>query len=587
MADRRSTRATLRDKFELEKFRSRAVKNVSEMKPSPSNFDQKQKSTETEGIVKHMKHLPSYLERGNPNQDQALSFGVMDWGRLEKWQNQHYKHGLVKNIKESPCSSYSSLFSADGSSPRFSRDQSRSPARQKAHRVTLRSHFKDSPNQDFTCVQKSQYFQNDSKQSCLKGKLKIQDESVNNNNSSNVPTFQYEAINVKNSQSELAFSRNKTPERKSLTNSPKKTPERKSLTSSPKRSGLISRSVSPLRRLSFGFKSATERPDSPVSQSSNKDSNRSSSPLRRLLDPIFSSKETGHEDLRTKAKVKLDFEKEIRVEDGSSSSSSSSRKQALFQTTVKNERLLFTFAVENDAEILAATVTNNNKNSLYTFFTVHEVKNKNISWLTYGNKSKDNSYVPNITAQMKVSVSGSDRDTQEYVLFSVNPNVHPQEELEAIVVKLSRKSNGEGNHTVILPGGSHGVPVKAQPSPLVDRWRSGGVCDCGGWDVGCILRTLSNQVPPNGSRFELYSQGEFQNKRPVFSLSPLKEGIFSIDYNSSLSPLQTFSICISYVESRKLTQHAQLKTHSPQQVPRMYTPIPRIKRGATGKVTSL
>ncbi|XP_076947737.1 uncharacterized protein LOC143619770 [Bidens hawaiensis] len=570
MSDRRSTPATLRDKFELEKFRSKALKNVSAMKPSPSKFDQKQKSTETEEIIKHMKHLPSYLERGKPFQDQALSFGVMDWARLEKWQNQHYKQGFAKNIKCSPSSSYSSLFSADGSSPRSSRDQSRSPARQKGHRVTLRSHFNDSPNKDFTGVQKYQSSKDDVNQSYLKGKLKIQDESVNsNNNNQNVPKFQYEAIDVKNSQSELGFSRNKTPERRSLTNSPK-------------RPGLISRSVSPLRRFSFGFKSATERPDSPVSHSSNKDSNRfHSSPLRRLLDPIFSS--TGREDSRTKAKVKLDFEKEIRVEDGPSSSS----KQALFQMTVKNERLLFTFAVENDAEILAATVTNNDKNSLYTFFTVHEVKNKNISWLTYGNKSKDNSYVPNITAQMKVSVSGSDCDTQEYVLFSVNPNVHPKEELEAIVIKLSRKSNGEDNHTVILPGGSHGVPVKGQPSPLVDRWRSGGVCDCGGWDVGCRIRTLSNRVQFNASRFELYSQGEFQNKRPVFSLSPLKEGIFSIDYNSSLSPLQAFSICISYVESRKLTQHTQLKTHSPQQVPRMYTPIPRIKRGVTGKVTSL
>ncbi|KAJ0738052.1 putative tubby-like protein [Helianthus annuus] len=85
----------------------------------------------------------------------------------------------------------------------------------------------------------------------------------------------------------------------------------------------------------------------------------------------------------------------------------------------------------------------------------------------------------------------------------------------------------------------------------------------------------------------IYQQGEFQNKRPIFSLSPLKEGIFSIDFNSSLSPLQAFSICISYVESCKMTQHTQLKTHSPQLVPRIYTPIPRIKRSVMGKVTSL
>ncbi|KAI3811557.1 hypothetical protein L1987_21282 [Smallanthus sonchifolius] len=375
-----SNHATLRDKFELEKFRSKVVKNVTETESSsPSNFDQKQKTMEMEEIVKHMKHVPSYLERGKPIQDQALSFGVMDWAQLEKWQSRHHK-----------------------------------------------------------------------------------------------------------------------------------------------------------------------------------------------------------QDSRTKAKVRVDFKKEIRVDDVSSSSTTTTmRKQALFQTTVKNDCLLFTFAVENNMEVLAATVTSltssvkdKNKSRLYTFFTVHEVK-KNLS------------YVPNITAQMKVS--NSHINTREFVLYSVNPNVQPQEELEAIVVKFSRNTNGDGNResfetTVILPGGSHGVPSKGVPSPLVDRWRSGGVCDCGGWDVGCRLRTLggsrSDKVHLTSCQFNLFFQEEVENKRPLFSLSPLKEGIFSIEYNSSLSPLQAFSICISYVESRKLTQHTELRTHTREAAPLVYTPIPRIKRDA-------
>lgn len=517
MGDRSSNSATLLDKFELEKFRSKVVKSVPEMECSPSNFDQKKRSTEMEEIVKYMKHVPSYLEKGKLFQDQALSFGVMDWARLEKWQNRQYKQGFVKTSNKcSPSSSYSSLFSADGSSPRSSRDQSRSPARQKAHRVTLQSHFKASPIEDCTpnskhcskSVENLQYFKDPPKQSCLKGKLKIQDESINANNNPNTSTFQREAINIKYSQKDLDFLRN----------------ERKSSINSSKNRDLKSRSVSPLRRFSFSLKSATERPDSPISQNSNKDSNRSqSSPLRRLLDPIFSSKETCREDPRTRAKVKLDFKKETRVDDGSSSSS---WKQALFQITVKNERLLFTFAVENKKEILAATVTSltssakhNNKNLLYTFFTVNEVKKKNISWLSQGNKNKEHGYVPNVIAQMKVS--NSDHDTREFVLFSVNPNISPQEELEAVVVKFSRNSNVEDNQesfstTVILQDGTHGVPNKGEPSPLVDRWRSGGVCDCGGWDIGCRLRTLSNQVLSSGSRsdkihatarqFELYCQ---------------------------------------------------------------------------------
>lgn len=507
MGDPTSNRATLRDKFELEKFRSKVVKNVPEMESSHSNFDQKQRSMEMEEVIKHMKHLPSYLERGKPIQDRALSFGVMDWARLEKWQNQHHRQGSVKSNKYSPSSTgSSSLFSADESSPRSSRDQSCSPAHQNFPRVTLQSHFKASPKEDITpqiqsCskyARRLQYSKDLSQQSCLKGKLKVQDDSVIDNSH----------------PKELDISRYQTSPSRN------KTPERKISTMSYKNSDSKPRSISPLRRFSFSLKSTSERSDSPVSQSSNKDGNRShSSPLRRLLDPIFPSKETCREDSRTKARVKLDFEKEIRVDDVSSTASST-RKQALFQTTVKNGRLLFTFAVENNMEVLAATVTSfsssakdKNKALLYTFFTVHEVKKKNISWLSQGNKSKDHSYVPNVTAQMKVS--NSRFNTQEFVLFSVNSNVQPQEELEAIVVKFSRNTNDDSNQesfetTVILPGGSHGVPSKGIPSPLIDRWRSGGMCDCGGWDVGCRLRTLSgsrsDKLHLTSSQFNLFFQ---------------------------------------------------------------------------------
>ncbi|PWA64523.1 hypothetical protein CTI12_AA341830 [Artemisia annua] len=34
-----------------------------------------------------MSNLPSYLEEGKATPDRALSFGVMDWGRLEKCRN--------------------------------------------------------------------------------------------------------------------------------------------------------------------------------------------------------------------------------------------------------------------------------------------------------------------------------------------------------------------------------------------------------------------------------------------------------------------------------------------------------------------
>lgn len=70
--------------------------------------------------------------------------------------------------------------------------------------------------------------------------------------------------------------------------------------------------------------------------------------------------------------------------------------------------------------------------------------------------------------------------------------------------------------TVILPGGNHGVPVKGKPSSLIERWRRGGTCDCGGWDMGCRLRVFanaaqldsgfSNRSQPPAGKLKLYSQ---------------------------------------------------------------------------------
>ncbi|KAK2450354.1 hypothetical protein QL285_009476 [Trifolium repens] len=42
---------------------------------------------------------------------------------------------------------------------------------------------------------------------------------------------------------------------------------------------------------------------------------------------------------------------------------------------------------------------------------------------------------------------------------------------------------------VILPIGNHGLPSGESegPSSLLDRWKHGGGCDCGGWDMACPL----------------------------------------------------------------------------------------------------
>jgi hypothetical protein len=42
-----------------------------------------------------------------------------------------------------------------------------------------------------------------------------------------------------------------------------------------------------------------------------------------------------------------------------------------------------------------------------------------------------------------------------------------------------------------------------------------------------------------------------QVNQPLFSLAPFKDGIYSVEFSSSLSILQAFSICIAVLDSKK------------------------------------
>ncbi|XP_076914096.1 uncharacterized protein LOC143572976 [Bidens hawaiensis] len=288
------------------------------------------------------------------------------------------------------------------------------------------------------------------------------------------------------------------------------------------------------------------------------------------------------QDSKIKENVKVDC-----------SSSSASRKQARFQMAVKNGRPLFTFTTDDkDNDLVAATVRNltgkdENDIWIYTFFTIQEVKKKKSGWLHHGNKDKEQDYLnlPNVIAQMKVSNSSiTNCTTREFVLSAVDsgqPNrqildVQVENELAAIVVRFPRKEDEVKNQdsfsmTVILPGGHHSVPRKGEPSPLIERWRSGGRCDCDGWDIGCRLSILANKVHSytrsnRHESFDLFLQGDVINKRQFFSLSQVKDGMFSVDYNSSLPLLHAFSICISVIECRKSSRHVELRTCVAKQV---------------------
>ncbi|XP_022893253.1 uncharacterized protein LOC111407807 [Olea europaea var. sylvestris] len=384
----------------------------------------------------------------------------------------------------------------------------------------------------------------------------------------------------------------------------------------------------------FIVKSGSEVTSTSTCDKSNDTSRSRSSPLRRLLDPFLkpkagisdhfgksSERDSSTTDKAVKsstvreespafhfASVKFDLKdcKTIDIDNPNNEKTGSSTVQALLQVAVKNGIPLYTFAVDKKKDILAATVKDlslrkNVNRWIYTFFSLQEMKKKNGHWINQGGKDGNHRYISKFVAQMRVSdVFSSEPSTRrsvtksrsrEFVLFSMGTrdvdhqtsDMLPSDELAAIIMKFSGKSDSqinqdvqlsgnskddEGNPylvpsedllstTVLLPGGEHGLPGKGEPSPLIERWKSGGSCDCGGWDMGCKIRVLDNnnqsseKCSSTGGRFELFSQDEISETKLVFSLSWFSDGIFSVEFSSSLELLQAFSIGIALFNGMK------------------------------------
>jgi len=79
---------------------------------------------------------------------------------------------------------------------------------------------------------------------------------------------------------------------------------------------------------------------------------------------------------------------------------------------------------------------------------------------------------------------------------------------------------------IIVPAGHHGQPMTKDggPTSLIERWRLGGRCDCGGWDIGCPLKVLKarprreNGWPSSESRSDRKSIDVFTEVRFSSSL---------------------------------------------------------------------
>ncbi|KAI3987845.1 hypothetical protein MKX01_020959 [Papaver californicum] len=128
----------------------------------------------------------------------------------------------------------------------------------------------------------------------------------------------------------------------------------------------------------------------------------------------------------------------------------------------------------------------------------------------------------------------------------------------------TRRRRSLKNVTVVTPSGTHGLPSSekggAGPSPLLERWRSSGVCDCGGWDMACPLLVLDSARVQNiaggsGLRLmddkcplELFVQ-RAKEKIPALTIKAINDGQYAVDFHAQLSKLQAFSICVAILHS--------------------------------------
>ncbi|XP_042493521.1 uncharacterized protein LOC122073074 [Macadamia integrifolia] len=114
---------------------------------------------------------------------------------------------------------------------------------------------------------------------------------------------------------------------------------------------------------------------------------------------------------------------------------------------------------------------------------------------------------------------------------------------------------------VLIPAGFHGGPRTRNggPSSLTARWRSGGHCDCGGWDIGCPLTVLHNMsskeivmqadAQQECKSFDLFMEGT-NHGEPTLRMVNIQDGMYFIHFQSTLTALQAFSIGVATIHTQ-------------------------------------
>ncbi|KAL6194701.1 hypothetical protein ACLB2K_035778 [Fragaria x ananassa] len=115
---------------------------------------------------------------------------------------------------------------------------------------------------------------------------------------------------------------------------------------------------------------------------------------------------------------------------------------------------------------------------------------------------------------------------------------------------------------VLIPACLHGGPRTRNggPSSLTERWRSGGYCDCGGWDMGCPLTVLKSKSSKENILPQLDTQGECkpfdlniqgsEHAAPTLRMMNVHDGLYFVHFQPTLSILQAFSVAVAIIHTQ-------------------------------------
>ncbi|XP_074271390.1 uncharacterized protein LOC141595325 [Silene latifolia] len=604
------------------KFKDKGARTENPIRPPNPRLPEFLKNdSSNDELVKYMSKVPGYLQKGEKIQDSVLNFGVLDWGRLEKWTH-----------KESPSSTSHTGSSVDFSpvvKPMKEKVINHRKDKVKAVGVELKSakgkemgrkqesHMKSAKGKEKCLYQDTEVSGRSNKEpentdaqqkkgsedsivlllpkdfsrpssSELPRKAAFHAKSGQHNWGSFSDLFSIDEIHADESFSDIPPSCSADPIVETEKDLDLKLdtlikaqgvgvecPDKPQESSLHQRFGFglarMTRSLSlkegsihpPLSSMYVTAKSGPAKTEGPL----NVHVKARANPFKRLLDPILKSKVVSHTRKQSNDSVmeappvpvvpivvpEVEICEALTV-------------KALLHHTVKGGLPLFKFVVETNNEILASTVkslSSLNKDEIslmYTFYSVQKVRKKSSGWKNQ--KAKPCRYGYNVVGQMKVS--------KESVLYSVDVSksdavsseIVTGREIAAIVVN-NLKDEKSAQTVVILPGGDHSQPHEGVASSLINRWRTGGLCDCGGWDEGCKLRILADLQDRKGQlcsrsglmdiRCDLYDQGESKESSPLFRLVPFRDGLYSVEFDPKMSSLQAFSICVAVINNKQPT----------------------------------